>query len=157
MTNNNSFIIHTGLNDKTSESILLNVQGQLSDGMWENSRMMEHYWPFFDIKTDDKGEVCIVVNLPGHEDYRTYYHSNDCYNNWFIRYDKLNKDSVQIKKWFADKIKKIVSQEKKDSSNKEIKFNNKCDVSLNYMYDHNESGRNHKVYEAYRVYEALVG
>ena len=154
MTNMN-LVISTGLTDNTSKSVLQNVLGQLSDGMWENSRTMEHYWPFVDIGTNDKGEVCIIVRLPGSESYQNYFHSNDCCNNWFIRWDKMNKDTVKIKQWFADKIRKIVNEEKRNYPNRGIKFTSKCDVSLAYMYDHNEQGRDHLVSEAYRVYAAL--
>lgn len=152
---NKYFVINTGLKDKTSESILLNVIGQLSDGMWENSRVMEHYWPFVNIDTDDKGEVRILILLPGSEDYKTYFHHNSSYNNWFIYCNKLNKDPVKIKRWFADKIHRLVTEERKDYPNKGIKFNGKCDVSLCYMYDHNVSGRDHLVSEAYNVYKHL--
>lgn len=148
-------VINTGLKDKTSESILLNVIGQLSDGMWENSRVMEHYWPFVDIDTDDKGEVRILIHLPGSENYTTYGHPNNYYNNWFINYDKLSKEPVKIKRWFADKIHKLVTEERKNYPNRGIKFNGRCDVSLNYMYDHNVSGRGHLVSEAYNVYKHL--
>ena len=36
-------LVATGLKGRVNYSILNNVIGQLSDGMWENSRVAEHY------------------------------------------------------------------------------------------------------------------
>ncbi len=156
MNYTDALIIRTGLKDLMAKSILENVLGQLSDGIWENSPVMAHYWPYAEIEILNN-EVCIVIRKPGVSNIQDTWHTNNVYNNWFLRRDKLNCDPLKIKRWFADKIHKIVSQERKYYPDHGIKFNAKCDVSLNFMYDHNENGRvNYKVSEAYTVYRSLM-
>ena len=46
-------LVATGLKGYKNYSILNNIIGQLSDGMWENSRVAEHYWPYVEIMMDD--------------------------------------------------------------------------------------------------------
>ena len=52
--------INTGIkaNDKFI-NILSSVIGQMSDGIWENTRSMEKYWKSLDFHTDASG--CIVI------------------------------------------------------------------------------------------------
>ena len=154
MTSNETLVISTGMKDLVSKSILDNVLGQLSDGMWENSKTMEHYWPFVEIKMVED-DVCIVIRKPGVSNIQDKWHTNNTYNNWFLRNDKLNCDPIKIKKWFANKIHRIVSENAKDYPNSGIKFSAKCEASLDYMYDYTTSGRDHKVSEAYAVYKSL--
>lgn len=149
-------VIATGCKGKVAKNILLNVMGQLSDGMWENSRTMEHYWPFADIESDDEGNVYIVIHKPGS---KHTYRENDSYNNWFVRWDKLNCKNDSIKQWFADKIKKIVAEERKDEPGRNLKFKVDNDTTLNYMssYDKEDDYRAMTVAEAYSVYKVLKG
>ena len=149
---NSTLVIRTGMKDLVSKSILDNVLGQLSDGMWENSKSMEHYWPFAEIEMIDN-EVCVVIYKPGSSKRFSYGRVNDCCTNWFTRWDKLNSDPTKIKKWFARKIKAIVNENAKDYPNLGIKFSQKCDVALDYMS--NSNGINHKVCEAYNAYKIL--
>ena len=142
-----SFVIATGLVDSVSKSVLQNVLGQLSDGIWENSSTMTHYWPFVKIEMRD-GQVCFVINK-GSNSYRG---KHGCGYNYFVNPCKMNMNENKIKTWFADKIKAIVNENKKDYPNKEIKFNAKCDKSLDYMYYTN---RDILVSEAYSVYKHL--
>lgn len=142
-----SLVIPTGLVDSISKSVLLNVIGQLSDGIWENSRAMTHYWPYVDVEyREDIGQVCLVISL---SDNSTFYGGHGY--NYFINPYKLNKDSVRIKKWFADKIKAIVRQESKDYPKRGIKFNVKCTLPLDYMYHYDDSSIRITVADAYRV------
>lgn len=147
--NTDCLVIQTGLKDSVSRSVLQNVIGQLSDGIWENSRAMEHYWPFVSVEMID-GQVCLVIS----ENAR--YHGYT--QNYFYAPSKMNKDGTKIKKWFADKIKAIVNQERKDFPDNGIKFNDKCDKDLLYMDYRNEDGsynRGITVREAYVVYKYL--
>ena len=147
-----NLIINTNLTDGISEDILSGIIAQLSDGMWENSKSMEHYWPFVEIEMVDN-EVCVVIYKPGSSKRFSYGRVNDCCTNWFTRWDKLNSDPMKIKKWFASKIKAIVNENAKDYPNLGIKFSPKCDVALDYMS--NSNGINHKVCEAYNAYRSL--
>jgi len=147
----NCFVIPTGLTDNMSKNVLLNVIGQLSDGMWENSRAMTHYWPYVDIEyREDIGQVCFIISSSNDS---TFY-SGFGYN-YFINPTKLNKDSIKIKKWFADKIKAIVRQEAKDYPNRGLKFNEKCDVFLQYMYTYDNPEIKITAADACKVAKAL--
>ena len=151
-TNADCLVIPTGLKDSVSRSVLQNVIGQLSDGIWENSRIMNHYWPFVKVEMID-GQVCLVISENG------FYRYTNCMPNYFFEQSKLNKDALMIKKWFADKIKAIVNQERKDYPDKGIKFNDKCDKDLCYIVHRNEDvsyNRDITVREAYVVYKYLM-
>lgn len=150
-TNTDCLVIPTGLKDSVSRSVLQSVIGQLSDGIWENSRIMNHYWPFVKVEMID-GQVCLVISKNG------IYRYPNSMTNYFFDPAKMNKDGTKIKKWFADKIKAIVNQERKDFPDKGIKFNDKCDKDLCYMDHRNEDGsynRDITVREAYVVYKCL--
>lgn len=149
--------IATGCKGKVAKNVLLNVMGQLSDGMWENSRTMEHYWPFADIEADDEGNVYIVIHKPGS---KHTYRENNNYVNWFVSpWKALKGDHTSIKQWFADKIKKIVAEERKDEPGRSLKFKADNDTTLNYMrsYDKEDGYRAMTVAEAYSVYKVLKG
>lgn len=155
MHSNNSdyFVISTGLKDSVSTSVLQNVIGQLSDGIWENSSAMRHYWPFVKVEMMD-GQVCILIC---NKDTSYYGIRGDYGYNYFVNPYKMNKDVKKIKRWFADKIKAIVNEEKNDDPDKGIKFDGMCDKGLSYMYYQNGDGsfRDITVKEAYSVYKHL--
>lgn len=119
--------IKTGLTDDKAYDVLCSVIGQLSDGIWENSRGMERYWQYADIEREGS-EVVIKV-------YRDVYQSG--YNG---------KSDEDVKKYFATKIKQIVKEEGLvwDRNNTE---------SCSYLDYH--SGVT--VQDAYRVYDKLLG
>ena len=144
-----SIVISTGLVDLTSKSVLENVLGQLSDGMWENSRAMEHYWPYAEVEMID-GKVCILISRYSN---CSPSHCGDHPLNHF-RY-KMNLDSVLIKKWFAGKIKAIIRQEAKDYPNRGLTCSLKCDVPLYYMYHHYDRDAKITAADAYKVAKAL--
>lgn len=141
--------IETGLTDNLSLNVLLSTLGQLSDGIWENSNVANHYWRFADAEMID-GKVCLMVNknMFGHHcgDWRPI-------ENYFrIR---LNMDPVAIKKYFANKVKAVVRENAKDYPEAGIKCNAKCDVELDYMGCYDNSDTPIKASDAYRVYKAL--
>ena len=151
-------VIPTNLSGKIAKNILLNVIGQLSDGIWENSRAMEHYWPFADIESDDSDNVYIVIHKPGND--CSYFHPNTSWTNYFVCSNRLASDPQKIKEWFADKIRKIVNEERKDYEwAKDCKFKADNSKELNYMssYDKEDNYRPMTVSEAYSVYKALKG
>lgn len=125
--------INTGIEGNLGKIILKCVIGQLSDGMWENSNTMGFYWPYVKIELNEKDEVCIVISL--------------CkpWCNCFI--SKLEADPTKIMLWFADKIHRVVKEERKYHPERGIRFSSKCDVQLGYM--------DCKVNEAHAVYKAL--
>jgi hypothetical protein len=150
-------VIATGCKGKVAKNVLLNVMGQLSDGMWENSRTMEHYWPFANIEADDEDNVYIVIHKPGSKN--TYRENNNYVNLFVSPWKALKGDHTSIKQWFADKIKKIVAEERKDEPGRSLKFKADNDTTLNYMssYDKEDNYRAMTVAEAYSVYKVLKG
>ena len=153
MTNaaSNSLVINTGLIDSASLNVLKSTLGQLSDGMWENSRKAERYWPFADAEMID-GNVCLVIS----KEYNKHHGSGKnawVYRNGFI-YD-LAMDPVRIKDYFAKKIQAVVRQEAKDYPNRGIKCTAKCEVALDYMSDYDNYDNKISACDAHKVYKAL--
>ena len=147
----NTLIINTGLTDSASLNVLKSTLGQLSDGMWENSRKAERYWPFADAEMID-GNVCIVIS----KEYSRYYGQGRNawgYKNGFV-YD-LAMDVSRIKDYFSKKIQAVVRQEAKDNPTRGIKCTDKCEVALDYMSDYDNYDNEIRACDAYKVYKAL--
>lgn len=135
--------ISTGLKGKMAYNVLSNVIGQLSDGIWENSRVMCHYWPYANISMNDDESVDIVID-------ERWTNGRSGYCNKF-----KGMSPADIKDWFAKKAKAVVNNEAKDCPNRNLKFNKKNNEVLDYMSDHlNPDGRI-KVSDVYEVYKAL--
>ena len=88
----NNLIIKTGLTDKNAYDVLRSVEGQLADGIWENSPGMSRFWQYMSI--DYEGSEVVAK-----------FDTND-YSSGF-----RGKDELQIKKWLANKVKQIVKEE----------------------------------------------
>ena len=69
----------------------------MSDGMWENSPKMEHYWPFIDAVMQGNKVFLVVDKSPWKMGYSK--------NNWF--YVNLGLEETKIKTFMADKIKAV--------------------------------------------------
>ena len=138
--------ISTGLKGKMAYNILSNVIGQLSDGIWENSRAMCHYWPYANISMNEDDSVDIVID-------ERWANARSGYCNKF-----KGMSPADIKDWFAKKAKAVVNNEAKDCPNRNLKFNKKNNEVLDYMYDHLNLDGNRdqiKVSDVYEVYKAL--
>lgn len=131
--------IHTGLKGQINLSIIESVEGQLSDGMWENSFAMRCYW-LFECCALENDEVVIYVSKSWTEIDFNKYRSNKL----------LDMSDVEIKTWFAKKIKQIVKQEEKDWPNSGIKWDRKCTTKLDYFHD------GITVQDCYRAYDHLL-
>ena len=130
-------IIKTGLKTQKDCDIIDGVFGQLSDGMWENSRAAEGYWPYIDAELEN-GEVVLKVSTA----YRSYDH----------RANKLlDMDDDAVKKWLAKKIKQVIQEEGLD-------WDRGNDEETDYL---DTSWRKSKlpstVADCYYVYEVLKG
>ena len=151
MADNNALIINTGLNDRNSLMVLKSTLGQLSDGMWENSRKAERYWPFAKAEMID-GKVCFVIS----KEYSRHYGTGS--NSWSymngFRYD-FNLDPVTIKDYFAKKVAAVVRQEARDYPECGIKFSAKCEAELDYMSDYDNSENKIRACDAHKVYKTL--
>lgn len=89
--------IDTGLTTDLDMAIIQAVFGQLSDGMWENSPKMNHYWPFIDV-VKEGGKVVLKV-------------SNDNYSGGYSGNGFINMPDDLIKTWLAKKIKAVIKDE----------------------------------------------
>lgn len=130
-------IIKTGLKTQKECDILDGVFGQLSDGMWENSRAAEGYWPYIDAELEN-GEVVLKV-------------SN------FYRYDGkptnklLDMDDASVKKWLAKKIKQVIQEEGLDWDRGNTDETDYLDTGWR------KSKQPSTVADCYYVYEVLKG
>ena len=106
--------------------ILDSVLGQMSDGIWENSPVVEGYWRFATIEKSDDNKTVIAVStihIIFYSDiYGINYHDNKCLKN---RFADMTDDKV--KAYFANKIKQIVKIE--ESTLKEFYNNTSKDLS----------------------------
>ena len=98
--------INTGIkaNDKFL-NILSSIIGQMSDGIWENTRSMEKYWKSLDYRTDASGYLII-------ED-----------RHWVCN------DPVDF---FANKIKQIIKIEIDDGNNR-LCWDRSCSAIPSYI------------------------
>lgn len=120
-------VIPTGLSDDKAEDVLKGVIGQISDGIWENSRGMERYWAYADIERQGS-EIVIKVDR----------------DSWKSGY--VGKTDDEVKRYFAIKIKQIVKEEGLNWSRDNTE---ECGY-LNY-------NAGVTVQDAYRVYDKLLG
>lgn len=124
--------------------ILDSVHGQLSDGMWENSRRYDKYWTNLQVCRDGDNHIYFNVNA----DYYGMYCGRGI-DNPFAR-----MSDTEFLNWYANKLKAVIVQEGKDNSwskgwwsrtnhsNKTIYLNRSADVT---------------VADVYCVYDALKG
>lgn len=130
-------IIKTGLKTQKECDIIDGVLGQLSDGMWENSRAAEGYWPYIDAELEG-GEVVLHVSK--------HYHSGGYLDNRFL---KMTDDDV--KKWLAKKIKQVIKEEGLDWKRDNSDETDYLDTSWR------KSKQPSSVADCYYVYEVLKG
>ena len=145
---------------RKDKAILESVQGQLSDGMWENSRGMEKYWHSMDFSQNDKGGVELrYANFYKERKYgytspRNYYGARGMGGSFSYDVTKasgfIGKSDREIRNWLAGKIKAIVDQERKDYPSTG-KWNATNQSELQYMRD------GVTVADAYSLYKRLKG
>ncbi len=99
--------------------ILGSVIGQMSDGIWENTRSMEKYWKSLSYSTDPAGHIII-------ED-RHYVCANP-------------------QDFFANKIKQIIKVEI-DDGNRSLVWNHCCSATPFYMHGSVTVGDCYELYE----------
>lgn len=130
-------IIKTGLKTQKECDILDGVFGQLSDGMWENSRAAGGYWPYIDAELEN-GEVVLKVS------------------NAYRKYDEptnklLDMSDDDIKKWLAKKIKQVIKEEGLDWKRDNEEETDYLDTKWR------KSKQPSTVADCYYVYEVLKG
>ena len=105
MTASNYRTIETPFFGQVAADILNAVSGQMSDGLWENSRGYEKYWTNF--------------NVTRHSDNRVVFHvSKDSGNTWCNRwYGNPFRDmsDAEFLAWYAGKLKAVIQAEARDN------------------------------------------
>lgn len=142
-TNKTRTINTTFYGDYAAE-ILNAVAGQLSDGLWENSRGYDKYWTNFSVKRLDDNRVVFIVNTDSYNRYCGRFLDNPFYN----------MSETEFLAWYAGKLKAVIRAEAKDNNWKKgwWKRNNTVNKSiyLNYKLDIT-------VADIYCVYDELLG
>lgn len=101
------------------QNILSSVIGQMSDGIWENTRSMEKYWKSLDFGVDDHG---------------------------YIWLEDKNGVCSDVYDFFANKIKKIIQVEIEDG-NTQLAWSRSCAGVPNYMHGQVTVGDCYEMYE----------
>lgn len=100
--------------------ILGSVMGQMSDGIWENTRSMEKYWKNLDFGTDASGYI-YLEDSPG--------------------------VCTDVREFFANKIKQIIKIEIDDGNTPGLQWSRDCSVSPRYMHGNVTVGDCYELYE----------
>ena len=99
----NAVQIDTGLSGDLAEDILSSVIGQMSDGLWENSPAMEHYWRFINAVRTEGDQIFLVVDGVAEDDSHVANHFNS----------RMGMDERKIREFVAKKLKEAVKEELK--------------------------------------------
>ena len=134
-TNKTRTINTTFYGDYAAE-IINAVAGQLSDGLWENSRGYDKYWTNFSVKRLDDNRVVFIVNTDSYNRYCGRFLDNPFYN----------MSETEFLAWYAGKLKAVIHAEAKDNNwkkgwwkrtnttNKSIYLNYKLDITVADIY-----------------------
>lgn len=101
-------------------AILSSVIGQMSDGIWENTRSMEKYWKSLGYGTDTFGRIYLE-------------------DNWGVCAD--------VYSFFANKIKQIIKVEIDDGYTSGLEWSRTCSVIPAYMHGGVTVGDCYELYE----------
>lgn len=130
--------IDTGLKGDLAKDILDSVIGQMSDGMWENSPVMEHYWRYINVVKTAGNQVFLVVDGITAD-------SSHVVN--YFNY-KMGMDERKIKEFIGKKVKEVVKEELKDTDDK---------IGWNRNNEHESQYLAGTFSDCYFVYETLIG
>lgn len=139
--------------DETAQkdkSILDSVIGQMSDGMWENSRQMEKYWRGMTISQDNSGNV-ELRHSTSYDETKYGWGRNGSYSYRVSQRSGYNGMSgSEVRAFLAKKIKQIVDRERKDDASTG-KWSATNQTELQYM------NGGVTVADAYSLYKRLRG
>ena len=138
--------IPTGLKGEKARDILDSIIGQMSDGMWENSPVMEHYWRFINVE-DVGGELAFIVDgTRGEWEAGSRPGNNHFTENYFMT--KLGGKADAIKQFMAKKLKAVAKEEIKDE-NDPLGWYRNNEMESGYLAG--------TISDVYFVYETLLG
>lgn len=128
----NERVVETGLGPKGYD-IIDSIIGQMSDGIWENSRSMEKYWS--SAKPDMNGNIIVDADA----NFGTHFSPNP----WYDMSDQ------EIRRYFANKLKTIVQMYLNDNNENPYKnWNGANDEECDYMANGITVG---DCYNAYKI------
>lgn len=139
----NTTLVETGFEDKVSYEILSSVVAQCSDGAWEESTYMEPYWRFIKVVQNPYNNKVEIRVSKRHLD-------KSCMWNRTIWNPYLKMTDQEIRKWFAKKIRRIISMESKDKGIC-LPFKTTNQFQMEYLGYNGET-----VAEAVEVYNSLM-
>ena len=135
--------IATNTFSKKANDMLNSVIGQMSDGIWENSKSMDKYWMFASIERDVDGENIIEIGVE----------TGKMYCNRYVYNGFTDMSDDQVREFFAKKIKQIAKIELKDNDKTSGWKRNNTEFKTCYLsYDEEIS-----IADAYLCYEFLLG
>ena len=102
------------------QNILDSVIGQMSDGIWENTRSMEKYWKSLDFGVDASG---------------------------YIYLEDRNNVTADVYDFFANKIKQIIKVEIEDGYTSGLVWSRTCSVVPSYFHGNVTVGDCYEMYE----------
>lgn len=117
--------------------IVRSVRGQISDGIWENSRRMDEVWRSFTV-SEENGEIIITAN--------------DSFFWHFPAGGGSDREGF-LKVWLANMIKKITKTEMGDSPSPTFVWKRDNTHPVHYL-DYNSGVT---VADAYCIYDFLKG
>ena len=135
--------IKTNTFSKKANEMLRSVIGQMSDGIWENSKLMAKYWMFAYIDRAPDGENIIEIGTETGKMYCGRY----VYNGF------ADMSDDQIREFFAKKIKQIAKIELNDNNKTAEWTRNNTEFKSCYL-NYNEDI---SIADVYLCYEFLLG
>ena len=97
--------ISTPFYGSTAYDIIRAVSGQMSDGLWENSRGYEKYWTQFQIRQLPNDQVVFLVSKDSGTPYCNRWYDNPFYN----------MSDKEFLAWYAGKLKAVIQAEARDN------------------------------------------
>ena len=134
----NAVQIDTGLKGDLAADILNAVIGQMSDGLWENSPVMEHYWRFINVVKAGCNKVFLVADGVTADDEHVVNYFNY----------KMGMDERKIKEFIGKKVKEVAKEELKDTGDA---------IGWDRNNEHESQYLAGTFSDCYFVYETLIG
>ena len=142
--------IHTNLYGYPAADMISAALGQLSDGWGENSRSLEKWWRFANIKTEPNGET--VIEIDDDNRFKTMRGEYRPIKNGFF-----DMSDEEIKKQFATWIRKTIYMEIKDNDQQRVDVWNRTNVDFKSIYLDRAADRPITIQDIYFVTEMLNG
>jgi len=135
--------INTRMYGQRAFVVLDALHGQLSDGIWENSRGYDKYWTNFDVKRAEDDRVYFEVSSEP-----TRWYGSKTLENPFA-----SMDGASFLKWVAGKLKAAIRTEAKDARWPDKWWTRTSSLRSGYL----GSDLDVTVADVYEIYDELLG